>query len=153
MIQKKYLLLIVAVTVLIAVVGFAIYLSYKNDNDKYTLVEESSKETTQEDTVKLDASAYPSILNDTEKKEITDSILKRTSYDTKKIKTATGIIRKESLEMPSEFEQTFIVDVKEIQTSYLVSLYKNPDEGTNIINLLCTPKEQQIYSKDYCYET
>lgn len=150
MIQKKYLILIVSVLVLVSAVGFAVYISIKNDNDQYQLTEESSGESTSNYIVELDDSAYPKLLSEDNKKEITDSLLKRTSYDTKKAKSVVGVVRKESLTKPSETEQTFVIDTEEIQTSYLISLYK--ENEVNIINVLCVPKDQQVYKKDYCYE-
>lgn len=152
MIQKKYIILGVPILVLLLVIGVAIFLTLKSTEDKYS-IKETSSDNASKDEVKIDTSSYPDLLNEKDKNTLIASMIKRSTYKRKGSEQISVVIRKDSLNKSDVFEKTFIVDVEQLQTSYFVSIYDNPDEDVHIINVACLPKEQQIYTKDYCYET
>lgn len=151
MIQKKYFILGAVVLVLIFVVCLALFLSARNKDNEYIVKEIPPDVTTSKDNVTLDVSAYPNILSESDKQSIIKSVVKQTTYDTKGIKSITAVVRKGSYIADSN-GKSLIVDVAKLQTSYFIDIYDDPKDDIRILNVLCVPKEQQIYSKDYCYE-
>ncbi len=152
MITKRQLTIIISVVVVLlcVAVGIAIYQSMRSDAS-FTITEVSdSSEASQ--IIEVNYGERTDLLTSAQKRQLPETLIQETSKKPSDTKRITASVRENSVTI-SGSETLFIVDVEKLQTSYLISRYISAEESVDIVNVLCVPKDKQIYEPDNCYES
>lgn len=150
MITKRQLQLIIAAFVALVVVAIVslIYKSIHAENS-FKITEEATSETS--DNINVDYKDQPQLLTSEQKRGLPETMRAKTSKEIPDSTELSATLRDNSSTIVGN-ETLFIIDIEQLQTSYLISRYTDPAESLDIVNVLCAPADKRIYEPDYCRE-
>ena len=150
MITKRQLQLIIAafVALVMVAVGSLIYQSIQVENS-FKITEEATSESS--DIIDVDYKDQSQLLTSEQKRKLPETMRSKTSKEIPDSTELSATIRNDSTTVVGN-ETLFIIDIEQLQTSYLISRYTDPAESLDLVNVLCAPADKRIYEPDYCRE-